>query len=93
MAKELLTKVPPEYPAEALAAKISGTVVFHAIFSADGSVKEVKVVSGPPQLVEAATNAVGQWKYRPLRLTVSPLKLKPRFRWYSTWLILAEPAK
>jgi TonB family protein len=64
--KNLFHKVQPEYPAEALAAKIGGTVVFHAILSTDGSVKEVQVVSGPPQLIDAATKAVKQWKYAPV---------------------------
>ena len=76
MAKDLLHKVPPEYPAEALAAKISGTVVFHAILATDGSVKDVQVVSGPPQLVDAATNAVKQWKYRTFTLNGQPAEIE-----------------
>ena len=32
----------------------------------DGTVQEVKVIEGNPLLNSAATDAVKQWKYRPL---------------------------
>jgi TonB family protein len=89
MAKNLLKKVPPEYPADALAAKISGTVVFHAILATDGSVKDVQVVSGPPQLVDAATNAVKQWKYRTITLNSQPAQIETTI---SVVFNLADPA-
>jgi TonB family protein len=89
MVKDLLKKVPPEYPAEALAAKISGTVVFHAILATNGSVKEVQVVSGPPQLVAAATNAVKQWKYRTFTLNGQPAEIDTTI---SVVFSLADPA-
>jgi TonB family protein len=89
MAKDLLHKVPPEYPAEALAAKISGTVVFHAILATDGSVKDVQVVSGPPQLVDAATNAVKQWTYRTFTLNGQPAEIETTI---SVVFNLADPA-
>jgi TonB family protein len=66
--ENLLHKVPPEYPAPALAAKIGGTVVFAALLSRDGSVKQVQVISGQPELIDAATVAVKQWKYKPTLL-------------------------
>lgn len=89
MAKSLLSRVPPDYPADAFAAKISGTVVFHAIIATDGSVKDVRVVSGPPQLVDAATNAVKQWKYRPFSLNGEPVEIDTTI---SVVFNLADPA-
>jgi protein TonB len=68
MEKDLLQKVPPEYPAQALAAKIGGTVVFAALLGRDGSVKQVNAISGQPELIDAATLAVKQWKYKPWKL-------------------------
>jgi TonB family protein len=70
--QNIIHKVPPEYPADALAAKIGGTVVFAALVATDGSVKQVQVVSGPVKLIDAATKAVKQWKYAPWTFNGKP---------------------
>jgi len=36
-----------------------------AVVTADGTVDKVKVISGPTQLVDAAVEAIKQWKYEP----------------------------
>lgn len=61
-AASLLNKVTPEYPVIARTARISGTIELHAIIATDGSVKEVRYVSGPPLLMAAAMEAVKQWR-------------------------------
>jgi TonB family protein len=61
----LLMKVDPVYPALAQQARIQGTVRFQVIISADGHVHNTQLVSGHPLLVQAATEAVQQWVYRP----------------------------
>lgn len=40
----------------------------HVILAKDGSVQQLDVVSGDPQLVESAVKAVKQWKYQPTLL-------------------------
>jgi periplasmic protein TonB len=40
--------------------------------SPQGSVTAVRVISGPPQLREAAISAVRQWKYKPAMLNGQP---------------------
>jgi protein TonB len=55
----------PQYPPLAKKAKIEGVVVVEAIVTADGSVDKVKVISGPQPLVDAAVEAIKQWKYEP----------------------------
>jgi TonB family protein len=55
--------VAPVYPAIAAKMKIEGTVKLDATIDPDGSVSDVKVVSGHQLLVQAAIDAVKKWKY------------------------------
>jgi len=64
----LINKVQPNYPPLARQTRISGTVRLHAIISKDGSVQQLEVLSGHPLLVQAALDAVRQWRYRPTLL-------------------------
>jgi TonB family protein len=57
--------VPPAYPAIALRMKIEGTVKLDVTIDPDGSVEDVKVVSGHALLTPAAVDAVKKWKYEP----------------------------
>ena len=62
----LVQQVTPAYPSEAERARIEGTVRMIATIGTDGTVSELKVLSGPPVLVPAAIAAVKQWRYRPV---------------------------
>lgn len=55
--------VPPVYPAIAVKMRIEGTVKLDATIDPDGTVSDVKVVSGHQLLVQAAVDAVKKWKY------------------------------
>lgn len=59
----LIHKVQPQYPAAARASGISGSVVMQAVIGKDGSIKNIRLVQGHPMLVDAALDAVKQWKY------------------------------
>jgi TonB family protein len=72
----ILRKTPPVYPAAAKAAGISGEVRLDATIGTDGTIGELTVVSGPPELVQAAMDAVKQWVYRPTLLNGSPVQVK-----------------
>lgn len=65
---KLLTKVQPEYPAEARDHGIEGTVRVQIIIRKDGSVTVQNVLEGDPALRPAAVEAVRQWRYRPAQL-------------------------
>jgi TonB family protein len=56
---------PPVYPAIAAKMKVEGTVKLEATIGGDGSVEDVKVVSGHMLLAPAAVEAVKKWKYEP----------------------------
>jgi TonB family protein len=64
----VIKKVSPDYPAQARQLRIEGSVQLEATISKDGSVKNLKVVSGHPILARSAMEAVKQWKYKPYLL-------------------------
>jgi protein TonB len=59
----------PVYPALAKAARSQGVVRMEAIIAIDGTIRDLRVLSGPPLLVEAARDAVRQWRYKPTLLS------------------------
>jgi len=64
----IVTQTRPVYPPLARQARIQGNVVLHAIIDKDGKVAQLEVVSGHPLLVQAALDAVKQWRYKPTQL-------------------------
>ena len=72
----LVTKVAPQYPDEARAKHIEGSVILETEISPEGSVEDLKVVSGDPLLAAAATDAVKEWKYKPFLLNGKPVAVE-----------------
>ncbi len=70
----IVKKVAPIYPREARAAHIWGTVVLQAVIGTDGHVYDLKVISGPEVLRQAAIDAVKQREYRPYLLKYVPVE-------------------
>ncbi len=75
-AARLIRMVKPIYPQIALQARIEGTVVLEAVVGTDGSVESLRYVSGPPLLVQAAIDAVRQWRYQPTLLNGKPVSVE-----------------
>jgi protein TonB len=71
-APALIHRVEPIYPLLAQMSNIDGVVILEAIVGEDGHVRSVKVLRGHPILGKAATDAVAQWQYEPLRLDGTP---------------------
>lgn len=76
MQAQLISRVEPRYPAIAVQTRQSGTVVLHAIISRDGRITALQVVSGSPFFVQAALEAVRQWRYRPTMLDSEPVEVE-----------------
>jgi TonB family protein len=55
--------VQPAYPDLARKNNIQGSTRLQLAISADGSVKDIKVLGGNPVLVQASVEAVKKWKY------------------------------
>lgn len=72
----LVSKVTPVYPPEAKKARVSGTVELSAIIGKDGTVEDLTVVKGAPELAQSAMDAVRQWKYQPYLLNGDPVEVK-----------------
>jgi TonB family protein len=72
----IVKRVTPAYPALARAARIQGPVTFAASIGRDGAVKELRVISGDPLLIEAAAAAAKQWIYQPTLLNGSPVEVQ-----------------
>ncbi|MGD0963847.1 MAG: TonB family protein [Candidatus Acidiferrales bacterium] len=72
----LVSQVLPEYPALARQAHIEGAVVVEILIEKSGRVGDVKVVSGPPALRQAAVDAVRRWKYQTTLLNGQPMAVR-----------------
>ena len=72
----LLQKTVPVYPPIAKAARVSGTVVLQATISKTGAIENLRVVSGPAMLQQAAMDAVKSWRYRPYLLNNEPVEVE-----------------
>jgi protein TonB len=58
----------PIYPPLARQARVSGTVRLEAVISRDGTILNLRAVSGHPLLIPAAVSAVQKWTFRPTYL-------------------------
>jgi len=74
-AAKIINRTAPNYPPLARQTRISGTVRLHAIIAKDGTVQQLEVLSGHPLLVQAALDAVRQWRYQPTLLNGEPVEV------------------
>jgi protein TonB len=66
----------PQYPIIPKTMGIQGTVVLQATISKGGAIENLRVVSGPPLLQQAAIDAVKTWRYRPYLLNQQPVEVE-----------------
>ena len=57
-----------------------GELQLRALIAADGSVKEVSVLSGNAKLAAAAMRAVRQWHYNPAQLAGGPAEVETQIK-------------
>jgi protein TonB len=72
---QLIKSVAPVYPPLAKTQRVTGNVTLDALIDVSGNVAQVKVISGPPLLHQAALEAVKQWKYTPAQLDGNPTSM------------------
>lgn len=63
LSRKAKTKVLPIYPEVARRMSIAGTVRLAVVVAPNGTVKSSKPVGGHPLLVDAAMDAIKQWKF------------------------------
>ena len=71
----LVRQPKPVYPPLAKQARISGVVHLAAVISKDGTIQDLKVISGHPLLIPSALEAVKQWVYQPTLLNGEPVEV------------------
>jgi TonB family protein len=74
----LVNNVQPVYPPRAKQDHIEGTVALSVVIGIDGTVGEISLISGPPDLVPAAIDAVKQWRYQPTFLNGNRVEVATR---------------
>lgn len=74
-AAKLIFRPTPVYPPLAKMARIQGTVRLEAIIAKDGTIQDLKVLSGHPLLVKSALEAVQKWRYQPTLLNGEPVEV------------------
>src|SRR6266480_4373315 len=72
----LIRKVQPTYPPLARQARIQGAVLLQAEISKDGTIQNLRLISGHPMLTSAAIEAVKQWRYKPYILNGEPVEVE-----------------
>ena len=70
--KAAIQKPAPEYPMVARQLKVTGKVNLDVLIADDGSVAEVRIVSGTPILTKPAVDAVKKWRFRPFQADGKP---------------------
>jgi protein TonB len=72
----LVHRVQPMYPPLARQARIQGTVILQAEISKDGTIENLRLISGHPMLAPSAIEAVKQWRYKPYFLNGEPVAVE-----------------
>src|SRR6516164_6892886 len=75
-AAKLIRQPKPVYPELARRVRIQGVVRLHALISKEGTIEDLKVVSGHPLLFPSALEAVKQWAYQPTLLNGEPVEVE-----------------
>jgi TonB family protein len=63
--RPIIRKTEPRYPEIAKRMNIAGTVKVFVVVTPDGKVKSVEAAGGHPVLIEAAKQAITQWRFAP----------------------------
>ena len=66
----------PVYPQDAKDHHIQGTVRMDAIIATNGTIRDIRVISGNPALIQAAVAAVSRWRFAPLWRKGQPVEVK-----------------
>lgn len=84
----LIRRVQPVYPPIARNVRVQGAVVLAALIGKDGTIENLRLMSGHPMLVPSAMAAVSQWRYRPYILNGEAVEVETQI---TVNFILAEP--
>jgi protein TonB len=72
----LVRRVEPKYPVLPLQARMEGKVVLRAVIAKDGTIQSLEVMSGHPLFIDAAREAIAQWRYQVTLLHGEPVEVE-----------------
>jgi TonB family protein len=75
---ELRQTVETAYPLLGQHTRVQGSVVLQAVVGADGTIEDLRVLSGPAILSAAAEQAVREWHFKPYLQNGRPVETKAR---------------
>jgi len=75
---ELRQTIDSTYPLLGQHMKVQGSVVLQAVIGADGTIENLRVLSGPAILATAAQQAVRQWRFKPYLQNGLPVETKTK---------------
>ncbi len=78
MRARALRTIEPVYPRKTIEAKLQGTVVLDLSVGPDGKVRDVRLLSGPPELAEPMVKAVRQWEFQPYQFLSEDIDVETR---------------
>jgi TonB family protein len=78
MESRLIHKIEPIYPEAARQANVQGVVILEAVIGKDGTVVDLRAISGPDELTAAALDAVKWWRFQPYMLSGRAVQVKTR---------------
>lgn len=73
--RNLISRPEIVYPAEARQARIQGSVILEAFINKDGSVRNLRTISGHPLLIQAAMENAKLWRYQPILMNGQPTEV------------------
>lgn len=74
--ERLAEAIPPSYPALAQHMNVQGSVILEALIGADGTVQNLRKLSGPAILSSAAEQAVRGWKFKAVYQNGQPVETR-----------------
>jgi len=64
------------YPPSAMSAHLEGDIRVAAVVSENGTLEDMKPLSGPPVLIEAALDAIKKWRFSPAMCGTKPVAVE-----------------
>jgi TonB family protein len=89
-----LVKAPaPVYPALSRQMRVEGSVLLQAFIGADGTVQDLRVLSGPAILASAAREAARHWQFKPYLQNGQPVETQAKITVNFTIKVLENGAR
>jgi TonB family protein len=76
MATKITFQSKPDYPQLARMARIQGIVRLDAIIGQDGTIEDLKAISGHPLLLQSSMDAISKWRYQPTLVKGKPVAVE-----------------